>query len=230
MSKYTFEEKLEAVLRVENEGMTLHESGMVIGCKKAEVLKWRNLYREHGPEALLNGGASYDGEFKVTVGVSMRSTMDIDASIKNENLQEEDILRVITDIVNWCNANGLGDSIYTLETQLRYAYEVFIPGSWHFAQYTGAHAYPTQYNISYEQWLALEDKDIDLATGAFCACSEKPYYRASYDAGSRLESTRIPYAEYLARIKAGTLGGSMAYVAYAVSIANDVLVQVTKTV
>lgn len=67
MSKYTFEEKLEAVLRVENEGMTLHESGMVIGCKKAEVLKWRNLYREHGPEALLNGGASYDGEFKVTV-------------------------------------------------------------------------------------------------------------------------------------------------------------------
>ena len=67
MSKYTYEEKLEAVLRVENEGMSLRRSAMVIGCNNAEVQKWRDLYREHGPEALLNGGASYDGEFKVMV-------------------------------------------------------------------------------------------------------------------------------------------------------------------
>ena len=34
------------------------------------------------------------------VGVSLRSTMDIDATIKNLNLSEEDILKVVQDIAN----------------------------------------------------------------------------------------------------------------------------------
>ena len=34
------------------------------------------------------------------VGVSLRSTMDIDATIKNLNLSEEDMLKVVKDIAN----------------------------------------------------------------------------------------------------------------------------------
>lgn len=34
------------------------------------------------------------------VGVSLRSTMDIDATIKNLNLSEDDMLKVIKDIAN----------------------------------------------------------------------------------------------------------------------------------
>lgn len=73
MSKYTYEEKLEAVFRVEKEGMSLQESAKFLGCSKADVIIWRGLYREHGSEALLNGGASYDGEFKVAVVEYMKA-------------------------------------------------------------------------------------------------------------------------------------------------------------
>lgn len=67
MSKYTYEEKLEAVLRVVNEGMSLHESARILGTGYTDVRTWFHLYEEHGAEALLNGSASYDGEFKIMV-------------------------------------------------------------------------------------------------------------------------------------------------------------------
>lgn len=67
MSKYTFEEKLEAVLRVVNEGMSLRESARILGTSHSDVRKWVHLYEEHGADVLLTGGASYDGEFKVMV-------------------------------------------------------------------------------------------------------------------------------------------------------------------
>ena len=67
MSKYTFEEKLEAVLRVLNEGMSKAESAHILGVSKSKLIEWINIYREHGAEYLMNGGASYDGHFKVMV-------------------------------------------------------------------------------------------------------------------------------------------------------------------
>lgn len=67
MSKYVLEEKLAAVLRVLNDGMTTTESAMLLGVSKSKLKEWINLYQEQGPQALLNGGASYDGQFKVMV-------------------------------------------------------------------------------------------------------------------------------------------------------------------
>ena len=124
-------------------------------------------------------------------------------------------------LIDWCNANGYGEQIYTLKAQLNYAYEVYIPGSWFFPQYYGDHAYPESYNITYEEFLALEPKDIDLATAGFCACCEKPYYKDADGNQSELHEHRIPYArEYLQILQGGWLDGA-AYVSWAVSIAND---------
>ena len=67
MSKYTYEEKLEAVLRIEQEMMPVCKSAKILGCSKGDVQNWLKLYREHGPDALQNGGARYDGEFKKMV-------------------------------------------------------------------------------------------------------------------------------------------------------------------
>ena len=72
MSKYSFEEKYEAVQRVLN-GMSLRESARIIGVNKSDVLKWCSLYENHGWEILKNGGASYDGGFKVMVVEYMHS-------------------------------------------------------------------------------------------------------------------------------------------------------------
>ena len=67
MSKYTFDEKIEAVLRVINEDTGVNESARILGCPKASLRQWIGLYKTHGPLALINGGASYTGEFKVFV-------------------------------------------------------------------------------------------------------------------------------------------------------------------
>lgn len=67
MSKYSYEEKLEAVLRVKNEGISQRKSAGILGCNYSLVGEWIALYEKRGADALLNGGASYDGEFKVMV-------------------------------------------------------------------------------------------------------------------------------------------------------------------
>ena len=67
MSKFTFDEKIEAVLRVLNEGMSKHESARILNVSVPKLREWINIYQEQGPEGLMNGGASYDGEFKVMV-------------------------------------------------------------------------------------------------------------------------------------------------------------------
>ena len=51
MSKYSLEEKLEAILRVKNDGMSIGKSA----------------YDEHGINGITNSGASYDGKFKKMV-------------------------------------------------------------------------------------------------------------------------------------------------------------------
>ena len=72
MSKYSFEEKCEAVQRV-LDGMSIRESARILGAVKSQVQKWFHLYENHGWEALKNGGASYDGTFKVMVVEYMHS-------------------------------------------------------------------------------------------------------------------------------------------------------------
>ena len=72
MSKYSFEEKFEAVQRV-LDGMSLCESARIMGVHKCQVIKWYRLYKNHGWEILKNGGASYDGAFKVMVVEYMHS-------------------------------------------------------------------------------------------------------------------------------------------------------------
>ena len=73
MSKYTFNEKLEAVLRVINEETGTNESARILGCNPASLIQWIKLYKIHGPSALIASGASYTGEFKLSVVEYMHS-------------------------------------------------------------------------------------------------------------------------------------------------------------
>ena len=67
MSKYSYEEKTEAVLRVIEEGMSMRESARILGATLAQVQRWIARYKQFGPEGLLLKHGSYDGAFKVSV-------------------------------------------------------------------------------------------------------------------------------------------------------------------
>ena len=67
MSKYSYEEKLEAVLRVIEDGMSVRESAHILGTNIAPVQRWVARYRQFGPEGLLLKHRTYDGAFKVSV-------------------------------------------------------------------------------------------------------------------------------------------------------------------
>ena len=67
MAKYSYEEKLEAVLRVIEDGMSAEQSGHILGTSKAPVARWVARYKQFGPEGLLLKHGSHDGAFKVSV-------------------------------------------------------------------------------------------------------------------------------------------------------------------
>ena len=67
MAKYSYEEKLEAVLRVIDEGMSQTQSAKILGTHDTCVHKWLQLYNELGPEGLNVKHGSYTGEFKQNV-------------------------------------------------------------------------------------------------------------------------------------------------------------------
>ena len=67
MSKYSLEEKLEAVIRVINGDTSIHESARIMGVNLVQIQKWLKLYKEHGTKGLINSGASYDGKFKIMI-------------------------------------------------------------------------------------------------------------------------------------------------------------------
>ena len=67
MSKYSYEEKLEAVLRVIDDGMSLGDSAKIIGTAKEHLRRWVMRYEQFGPEGLLKKHGSYNGVFKVSV-------------------------------------------------------------------------------------------------------------------------------------------------------------------
>ena len=64
MSKYSYEEKLETVLRVIEEGMSQGASAKVLGVAKSQVQRWVKLYETYGPEGLSLHNGKYTGEFR----------------------------------------------------------------------------------------------------------------------------------------------------------------------
>ena len=67
MSKFSYEEKLEAVLRVIEDGMSCQSSAHILGCAKRPVERWVDRYKQFGVEGLLMKHGSYTGEFKLSV-------------------------------------------------------------------------------------------------------------------------------------------------------------------
>lgn len=73
MSKYSYEEKLEAVLRVVDEGMSISASAKITGTAYEHVRRWVMRYKQFGPEALLIKHGTYNGSFKLSVIEYMHS-------------------------------------------------------------------------------------------------------------------------------------------------------------
>lgn len=67
MSKYSYEQKLEAVLNVLEKHFSLRESAKCLGISREQVRNWVNRYERFGPEGLVMKNGSYDGEFKQSV-------------------------------------------------------------------------------------------------------------------------------------------------------------------
>ena len=67
MSKYSYEEKLDAVLRVVEDGMSYNASARITGTAKEHVRRWVMRYKQFGPEGLIVKHGSYDGAFKISV-------------------------------------------------------------------------------------------------------------------------------------------------------------------
>ena len=67
MSKYSYTEKLAAVLRVIDNGMSYKKSGRILGTTDMPVYRWVKRYEQFGPEGLLMKHGSYSGEFKESV-------------------------------------------------------------------------------------------------------------------------------------------------------------------
>ena len=64
MSKYSYEEKLEAILRVIEEGMSYEAGAKVLGTAQSQVQRWISHYEKYGPEGLRLHNGTYTGEFK----------------------------------------------------------------------------------------------------------------------------------------------------------------------
>lgn len=67
MSKFTYEEKLEAVLRVVEDGMSFRASSHIIGAAKTPVMRWVKRYEQFGTEGLQKKFGTYSGDFKFSV-------------------------------------------------------------------------------------------------------------------------------------------------------------------
>ena len=67
MAKYSYEEKLEAVIRCTEHGMSYRASAKILGVRHVVVERWVARYKQFGPEGLLLKHGSYDGAFKVSV-------------------------------------------------------------------------------------------------------------------------------------------------------------------
>ena len=67
MPKYSYEEKINAVLRVTEGDMSVKQSANILGTAPEHVRRWVMRYEQFGEDGLLMKRGSYDGSFKVSV-------------------------------------------------------------------------------------------------------------------------------------------------------------------
>lgn len=67
MSKYSYEDKLNAVLRVTEQSMSINESARILGTAYEHVRRWVKRYEKFGSEGLTKKAGYYSGEFKISV-------------------------------------------------------------------------------------------------------------------------------------------------------------------
>lgn len=64
MSKYSYEQRLEAVLKVTEMNISCKTVGKLLGCDATHVRRWVKRYERFGIEGLLLKHGTYTGEFK----------------------------------------------------------------------------------------------------------------------------------------------------------------------
>lgn len=67
MSKYSYEQRMEAVLNVINKHMSCKAAGKLLGCGESPVFRWVKRYQQFGTEGLILKHGTYTGEFKLHV-------------------------------------------------------------------------------------------------------------------------------------------------------------------
>jgi len=67
MRKYSYEQRLKAVLDVVEKYMSYRAVANQLGCGKSMVHRWVQHYEQHGVEGLIPKHRTYTGEFKVHV-------------------------------------------------------------------------------------------------------------------------------------------------------------------
>lgn len=67
MAKYSYEQKLEAVLNVVEKHMSCKASANKLGTAEVQVRRWVRRYDKFGTEGLTLKNGTYDGNFKVQV-------------------------------------------------------------------------------------------------------------------------------------------------------------------
>lgn len=65
MPKYSYEQRLEAVLNVVEKHMSINAAGKLLGCGESPVRRWVRLYERFGIEGLVIKNGTYSGKFKV---------------------------------------------------------------------------------------------------------------------------------------------------------------------
>jgi transposase len=67
MAKYSYEQRLKAVLDVKEKHMSCEAVGKQLGCGRTHVLRWVKRYEQFGIEGLTLKHGTYTGEFKIHV-------------------------------------------------------------------------------------------------------------------------------------------------------------------
>jgi transposase len=67
LSKYSYEQRLETVINVTENHMSLKEAASMLGTGYEHVRRWVKRYEKFGAEGLLLKNGSYTGEFKLKV-------------------------------------------------------------------------------------------------------------------------------------------------------------------
>ena len=67
MAKYSYEQKLHAVLSVLEKGISTRAAAKILSANRGDISKWIRMYQEHGAEGLQMKAYAYTGDFKIDV-------------------------------------------------------------------------------------------------------------------------------------------------------------------